>query len=601
MAMSRTRKIVLIITGVALAVFLFVVLGITLLFMAFRHSGPAIADNSVLVLRVSGPMPDYVPENPMRKIFGNDEQSLTDLLLQLKKAKADRRIRAVLLDIDMPGGGWAKADEIREAITDFRSSGKPIYAYMEFALNREYYIATACDRIYIPPSGDLFVNGLAAEAMFLKGSLDKLGIEADVFQIGKYKNAPDMFTRKNMSDAQREVINSILDDYFNRMVNTVAETRHKSADEVRSLIDGAPYNARQARDAGLIDDAKYRSEIEDELKKQLGYNQSEHLHLVKASDYREVTPESLGLNTGERIAVIYASGEIGSGRSDDGSFGEQSVGSDTVVKAINDARDDKTIKAIVLRVDSPGGSSFASDLIWHAVEQARAVKPVVVSMSDLAASGGYYISCNANRIVAEPSTLTGSIGIYAGKPVMRGFYDWLGISNEYVMRGKNAGMFRETEPFSADERARFEDLIRRTYYEDFVPKVAKGRNKSADYIDSIGQGHVWTGAQGRENGLVDEFGGLDRAVEIAKQLAGIPAQKSVRRVVLPYPRTFFERLFGNDDDEEERGSDVKTEQRRAAFAALPEDVRRSLRYAAMLDRMKRGDMMAMMPFELRIR
>ncbi|HMF57037.1 MAG TPA: signal peptide peptidase SppA [Pyrinomonadaceae bacterium] len=282
-------------------------------------------------------------------------------------------------------------------------------------------------------------------------------------------------------------------------------------------------------------------------------------------------------------------------------MGDQSVGSDTVVKAINDARDDKTIKAIVLRIDSPGGSSFASDLIWHAVEEARQKKPVVVSMSDLAASGGYYIACNANRIVAEPSTLTGSIGIFAGKPVMKGFYDWLGISSEYVMRGRNAGMFRETEPFTPDERARFEDLIKRTYYEDFVPKVARGRNKSTDYIDSIGQGHVWTGAQGQTNGLVDEFGGLDRAVEVAKQLAGIPAQKSVHRVVLPYPRTFFERLFGGDDEEDGGANTKVKQQQRAALAALPEDVRRSLRYAAMLDRMRRGEAMALMPFELRIR
>ena len=600
MAMSRTRKIVLIITGIVLVIFFFAALGIAMLFAAFRHSEPAIADNSVLVLRVSGSLPDYVPENPVRKIFGSDDQSLTGLLVQLKKAKVDRRIRAVLLDIDMPGGGWAKADEIRDAIADFRSSGKPIYAYMELGFNREYYIATACDRIYIPPVGDLFINGLAAEAMFFRGSLDKLGIQADVFQIGKYKNAPDMFTRKNMSDAQREVINSILDDYFGRYVSAVAETRHKSPDEVRSLIDSAPFNARQAQDTGLIDGAKYRSEIEDELKQQLGYKPSDHLHLVKGSDYREVSPESLGLNTGERIAIIYASGEIDSGRSNDGLLGEQTAGSDTVVKALNDARDDRTVKAIVLRVDSPGGSSYASDLIWHAVEEARQKKPVVVSMSDLAASGGYYISCNASRIVAEPSTITGSIGIFAGKPVMKGFYDWLGISNEYVMRGKNAGMFRETEPFSTDERARFEDLIRRTYYEDFVPKVAKGRNKNPEYIDSVGQGRVWTGAQGQSNGLVDEFGGLDRAVEIAKQLAGIPAQKSVHRVVFPYPRTFFERLFGNDD-EEENGANVHVQQQRAAIAALPEDVQRSLRYAAMLDRMKRGDMMALMPFELRIR
>jgi protease-4 len=250
----------------------------------------------------------------------------------------------------------------------------------------------------------------------------------------------------------------------------------------------------------------------------------------------------------------------------------------------------------VIRVDSPGGSSYASDLIWRAVENAKQKKPVVVSMGDAAASGGYYISCNASKIVAEPSTLTGSIGIFAGKPVLKGFYDWLGISTEYVMRGKTAGMFRETEPFTTDERARFEEIIKSTYYDEFVPKVARGRNRNPEYIDSIAQGRVWTGEQAKANGLVDEFGGLDRAVEIAKQLAGIPADKGIQRVVLPYPRNFFEDMFKGDDE-----VSVRAEQQRAIIETLPADVQRTLRYAQMLDRMQRGETMAMMPFDIRIK
>jgi protease-4 len=334
------------------------------------------------------------------------------------------------------------------------------------------------------------------------------------------------------------------------------------------------------------------------LKKRLGYKDSDNLRLTKAADYRKVEPESLGLNKGERIAVVYATGTIESGRSSDSPTGGQSTGSDTVAKAIKDAADDRTIKAIVLRVDSPGGSALASDVIWHAIENAKPKKPVVVSMGDVAASGGYYIACGANKIIAEPSTFTGSIGIFAGKPVIKGFYDWLGISNEYVLRGKNAGMFRETEPFSPDERKKFEEMIRGIYYDSFVPKVAKGRNKDAEYVDSIAQGRVWTGAQGRENGLVDEFGGLDRAVEVAKQLAHIPAEKGTRRVIFPYPRTFIESFLGNSSGEE---NSVQAEQQRAAFSALPEDVRRTLRYAALMERMQRGEAMAMMPFELRIK
>jgi protease-4 len=265
-------------------------------------------------------------------------------------------------------------------------------------------------------------------------------------------------------------------------------------------------------------------------------------------------------------------------------------------KAINDAREDKSIKAIVIRVDSPGGSGLASDIIWHAVVAAKEKKPVVISMSDVAASGGYYIACGANKIIAEPSTITGSIGVVAGKPVLRGFYDWIGVSNEYILRGKNAGMFRETEKFSPDERAKFEDWIKTTYYNDFVPKVAQGRNKDAAYIDSVGQGRVWTGSQGLENGLVDEFGGLDRAVEVAKDLAKIPKDKGVHRVILPFPRTFIQELLSEGDE-----TRAQMRQQQAVMAALPEDARRAVRYMALLDRMKSGESMLLMPFDLRIK
>jgi protease-4 len=599
MAMSRTRKIVFIIGGLLLALVLAVVIGILMLFSMFRKSEPVVRDNSVLVLKVKGSLPDYAPEDALRRLFGGADSSLSSLLTELKKAKADKRITAVLLEINMSGAGWAKAEEIRDAITDFRASGKPIYAYMELGMNKEYYIALACEKIFVAPPGDLFINGFAADVMFFRGSLDKLGIYPDVYQIGKYKNAPDSFTRKEMSEGHREVVNAILDDLFNRFVNTVATTRHKSPDEVRAMIDNAPYSAPEAQKIGLIDGASYRDEVEKELKARLGYKETDELRLTRGEDYREVNEESLGLNKGERIAVIYGTGSIGSGKSENSPFGSQSIGSDTMVKAIDDARKDDTIKAIVLRIDSPGGSSYASDVIWRAIELARQKKPVVVSMSDVAASGGYYIACNASKIVAEPSTYTGSIGIFAGKPVMKEFYNWLGITNEYVLRGKNAGLFRETEKFTPEEREKFFGIIKSTYYDEFVPKVAKGRGRDPEYIDSIGQGRVWTGAQARDKGLVDEIGGLDKAIEIAKQLAGIPADKGIKRVVLPYPRGFFDNLFGGDDDD--ASENIKLQQQRAAFEALPEDVRRTLQYATLLDRMKRGEAMAMMPFDLRIK
>src|ERR1041385_4244034 len=532
MAMSTTRKVVLTISGIVLGFILILFVGVAILVSAIRGEQPSIKDNSVLALRVSGPLPDYVPDNTLNRLFGNPPQSLSSLLAQLRKAKADKRIKAIILDVDASETGWAKAEEIRGAIADFRASGKPVYAYMETGFNKDYYIASACDKIFVPPPGELFTIGLAADVMFFRGSLDKLGVYPDVYQIGKYKSAGDMFTQKQMTDAHREYINSMLDDLYGRYVEAIAKARKKSVDEMKTLIDNAPYSATQAKDAGLIDGALYRDEVDKEMKKRMGVGENDQLHVARGSDYKQISQESLGLNKGKKIAVVYAAGDIVSGRSTFGSGGEETIGSDSLVKTINEARDDKGIKAIVLRIDSPGGSGLASDIIWRAIEAAKAKKPIVVSMSDVAASGGYYIACNANKIVAQPSTITGSIGVVGGKPVIKGFYDWIGVSNEYVLRGKNAGMFRESEKFSDTERAKFEEFLRNTY-QDFTSKVAKGRGKDQAYIDSIGQGRVWTGNQGRERGLVDEYGGVDKAIERAKPLAKIPADKGIERVVLP--------------------------------------------------------------------
>jgi len=380
--------------------------------------------------------------------------------------------------------------------------------------------------------------------------------------------------------------------------SAIAASRKKSAEDVNALIDGAPYNAIQAKSVGLIDDALYREQVDKELKTVLGYKEDEKLRTINGSSYREIPSDSLGLNNGDRVAVIYASGAINVGHSSNGPLSGEMVGSDTLVEAINDATDDKAIKAIVFRVDSPGGSALASDLIWHAIEKAKEKKPVVVSMADVAASGGYYIACNANSIVAEPSTITGSIGVFMGKPVVKGLYDWLGITNEYVMRGKNAGIFRETEKWTPEEREKMVQQTNSIYFDNFVPKVSLGRRKSAEEVNTLGQGRVWTGTQAKERGLVDEFGGLEKAIAVAKQLANLPADKDVKRVVLPEPKPFFESYFGDDSSSES----AKAEQTQAALLdALPADIKRSFRYAALLDKMQQGQAMLMMPFELEIK
>jgi len=599
MAMSKTRKVVLIISSIVIGLVLMFVVGIAIIVSLVRGNPPSIRDNSVLALKISGPLPDYVPDDPFRRIFSGQPQSLGNLLAQFRKAKTDKRIAAVLLDIDQSGTGWAKAEEIRGAIEDFRASGKPVYAYLEYGMNKDYYIATACDKIYVPPPGELFINGLAADVMFFRGSLDKLGIYPDIYQIGKYKSAGDMFTRKSMSDAHKEFMNDLLNDLYGRYTDGIAKARKKSSDEVKALIDNAPYSAAQAKDAGLIDGALYHEEVEKELKKRLGYKDSDDLHIAKGSDYRQISQESLGLNKGEKIAVVYAAGDITSGKSSFGGEGEETIGSDSLVKTIEEARDDKSIKAIVLRVDSPGGSGLASDIIWRAIESAKEKKPVVVSMSDVAASGGYYISCGANKIVAEPSTITGSIGVVGGKPVVKGLYDWLGISNEYVLRGKNAGMFRESEKFDDSERKKFEEFLGNTY-DDFITKVGKGRNKDKKDVDAIGQGRVWTGQQGKDKGLVDEYGGLDKAIEIAKQLAKIPAEKGIQRVIMPKPPGFFEQLMGGGGDDDSASASAEMKRQESIISALPADMRHAFRYAQMLDRAK-NEPVYLLPFDLRIR
>ena len=379
-------------------------------------------------------------------MFGiNQPMSFSSLLTQLRKAKVDDRVGAVLLDIELTQIGWGKADELRDAIKDFRTSGKPIYSFMELGLNKDYYVAAATEKIFVPPAGDLYVNGLAAQAMFFRGSLDKLGVEPDFIKIGAYKTAPNQFTEKEMTKEQREVTNALLDEFIGRFKTAIAEDRKLSPENVEAIINTAPHHAPEAQQLKLIDGAAYRDQIDEDFRTRLGYAQNDKLRTVDGNDYREVPADSLGLNTGEKIAVVYASGTIVSGKSSSGTFGGESTGSDTIVDAVNDAANDSSIKAIVLRVDSPGGSSLASDVMWHALENAKAKKPLVVSMSDVAASGGYYIACNADKIIAEPTTITGSIGVFTGKPVLKGTYDWLGITSEYILRGENAGIFRETE------------------------------------------------------------------------------------------------------------------------------------------------------------
>ena len=490
--------------------------------------------------------------------------------------------------------------------------GAPNYLEKSLAAAAEPFKGITSDGNLIPDLYGIRKTGVSTQSIreaaeaFL-GSLTaeqraKTLFPVDTDQWRKWSNIHPTLMRHGMplfemSDGQREVINAILDEYFTRFTTGVAEARKKSVEDVKALVDDAPYNAVQAKSLGLIDDALYREQVDEALKTQLGYRSEDKLRTVSGGQYREIPSDTLGLNNGEKVAIIYASGGIMPGRSGSGPLSGETVGSDTVVSAVNDAARDTSVKAIVLRVDSPGGSALASDLIWNAIENAKKKKKVVVSMSDVAASGGYYIACNADRIVAEPSSITGSIGVFMGKPVIKGLYDWLGITNEYVMRGRNAGIFRETEKWTPEEREKMVAQTNSIYFDNFVPKVSKGRGKSVEEVNTLGQGRVWTGTQAKQNGLIDDFGGLERAIDIAKELAGLPADKDVRRVVFPAPRPYLEELFGSDED-----SELQAETAQAALlGSLPEDVRRAFRFSALFERMQRGDAMLLLPFELSIK
>ena len=433
---------------------------------------------------------------------------------------------------------WGKVQELRDAVTDFRLSGKPVFAYLEYADDRNYYLATAADRILLMPSATLDLNGVATYALFLRGTFDKFGVVPDMHHIGEYKTAINTYTEKTYTPAHREMDQSLNRDLFEQIVHTVAESRKKTDADVRALVDDGPFLAEAALGAGLVDELGYEDQAVETLRREHGKD----MVRLNAAEYARVSLPSLGLNRGPRVAVIYASGAITGGRGGFDPLNGEMVGSETLIEAIREARSDASLRAIVLRVDSPGGSATASDAIWRELMLARQEKPdrpLIVSMSDLAASGGYYIAMPGQVIVAQPSTLTGSIGIYGGKLVMGGVYQKLGANIEATSIGRNAEMDSPARPFNASELQKVEAQLR-AFYTDFVRKAAESRKTTPEEIDRLAQGRVWTGRQAKENGLVDELGGLDRAIDIAKQRANIPVESDVELVDFPRPKSFYE-------------------------------------------------------------
>ena len=516
--------------------FLVTVTVIAFIYSEFRRP-PEVEADSFLEIDLAGPFPELsAPDFLTGYLLGGRTLSVHDVWESFRKAKVDDRIRCVLLRLGYLECDWAKISEVRDAVRGFRESGKKVYAYIEEApeFDKEYYLATACDRIILHPLGWLGVNGIGGWVPFFKEGLDKLGVEAHFEHVEEYKTAYNMFMEKGFTQAHKLMMEAIYQDIFAEYVRAVAEAREKTEDEVKAIIDQGLYQGEQALQAGLVDSLLYEDELGTILQ-----DRGKKLKQTRFSEYVRTSPAGLGLETGRKVALIYATGPIFGGEG----ISTRMIGGRTLSRAIRRAREDRSVAAIVLRVDSPGGSAVASDVIWRETFLAKKEKPLVISMSDLAGSGGYWISMAGHRIVAQPQTLTGSIGVLAGKFSLAGLYEKLGITGERMTYGQKADLFSTFRPFSPEERKLLKEQILWTY-DKFLTKAAEGRNLTREDVDKVGRGRVWTGRQAREIKLVDELGGLDKALDLAKSLAGIPAEEDVRLVVWPQRTSFFSTIFG---------------------------------------------------------
>lgn len=527
--------------------------------------------HSCLEIDLGGEIQEIVPADFLSSFLPVARPlAMNDLWMNIRKAKKDSRIDAIFLRLDLMLCDWGKVNEIREAILDFRKSGKKAYAYIEEGpdFDKEYYLATACDRIILHPLGWLGINGIGGYIPFFKNSLDKLGIQAEFEHVEEYKTAYNSFTEKGMTPAHREMMESIYGDLFDQYVKTVAGARGMTEDEYKALIHRAFFQGEKAKSAGLVDDVLFEDEVLNMIR-----GRGPGLHRIEFDEYARVKPSSLGMGAGRKIALIYGIGPILSGEST-----VSSMGSATVARWIRRARQDESIKAIVFRVDSPGGSSVASDVIWRETFLAKKEKPFVVSMSDVAGSGGYWISMAAHKIIAQPETLTGSIGVLAGKVSMAGLYEKLGVTADKLLYGDKADIFSTFRGFTPEERKILKDEILWTY-DKFLTKAAEGRNLTKEEVDRSGRGRVWTGRQALDLKLIDGLGGLSEAIEAAKKLAGIPAEEDARLVVWPKKRSLWSALLGRRGDN--RNFD------------LPGDADKAL---AALRLMRKNRIWAIMPF-----
>jgi len=562
---------------------------------------------SVAHVQIKGSLPEGTA---MPGLFGETLETLDGLLQRLRRAEEDDKLAAVVIHVEDLSIGWAKVNELRHAIARVRKAGKPVYAYLESGMTSDYLIASACDKVVLPESGVLMLPGLRAEVTFYKKLFDWLEIEPQMLRVGEYKSAAEPYSRTEMSPEFREEMTAVLDSFYQQIVDQIASSRSLPADKVKEIIDIGVMSAADAKAHGLIDLVGYEDELEKlikgtdataTVKTQKGYGKkkldtdfSGITGMVKMMNLLMGVEEPQRKSSAPKIAVISAVGPIMSGASSSDLFGESTMGSSTMIKAIRQARDDDTVQAIVLRVDSPGGSALASDLMWHELETVK--KPVVVSMGDVAASGGYYIAMGADRIFAEPGTITGSIGVVGGKLAIEKFMAKFGVTTSIVQRGKNSGVMSMTTPFNDSERAAMQKLMN-DIYAQFTAKAAAGRKMDVAKLEKLARGRIYTGLQAKEIGLIDEIGTLADAVAYAKKAAGLDPDKKLERLDLPRPTSPFEALLGPLDTET-RLSDAVL---RSFWQRVPTSLQGPLRDLQAFEILAREPVLTVLPFRLTVR
>ena len=506
-------------------------------------------------LSIKGPLAEVKPTF----VFSSQVKTLRSITREIDKIRKDDQVAGVLLKIEGLGIGWAKLQELRDKIIQLRSDGIEVISYLESGGNAEYLLACAADRIVLMPAGMVGLTGLRAEVMFFRGLLDKLDIKADMYAVGRYKSAIEPYTRDSMSEAQREAMNAILDDLYAQQVEMIANGRGEiDAALAAELIGQGPFTAEEAYQAKLVDVLQYydelvqsiegRAEEKVEVVSEYGKKPSEAPELTGFAGFMKLfsilasSKQPTSSEGKPKVALIYATGPIMSDAPTSPFTTGQVMTPSEMAEALREAREDSDIQAVVMRVDSPGGSAVASDAIWREVLLTQQEKPLIVSMSDVAGSGGYYIAMAAGTIVAEPGTITGSIGVLGGKLNLKGLYNKVGLTKEVITRGQNANLYSDYGDFTPTERERLQKLLE-TIYQDFVRKAAEGRNKTEAEIHELAQGRIWTGKQAKEIGLVDKLGGLDTALTIAKKQIGLDPADAIDIIILPKPKTFFETLI----------------------------------------------------------